>query len=46
MEREIDRQIGAASAVMRTLRPSVVVKRELSILSAFWTERTDGLKEE
>ncbi|KAK0135552.1 hypothetical protein N1851_028597 [Merluccius polli] len=30
MEREIDRQIGAASAVMRTLHGSVVVKRELS----------------
>ncbi|TWW57306.1 hypothetical protein D4764_07G0000250 [Takifugu flavidus] len=30
MEREIDRQIGAASTVMRTLHWSVVVKRELS----------------
>ncbi|KAK0141121.1 Smoothelin-like protein 2 [Merluccius polli] len=30
MEREIDRRIGAASAVMRTLHGSVVVKRELS----------------
>ncbi|KAK0144934.1 hypothetical protein N1851_016177 [Merluccius polli] len=30
MEREIDRRIGAASAVMRTLHRSVVVKRELS----------------
>ncbi|KAK0135268.1 TATA box-binding protein-associated factor RNA polymerase I subunit A [Merluccius polli] len=30
MEREIGRQIGAASAVMRTLHGSVVVKRELS----------------
>ena len=30
MEREIDRGIGAASAVMRTLHGSVVVKRELS----------------
>ena len=30
MEREIDRWIGAASAVMRTLNRSVVVKRELS----------------
>ncbi|XP_049595828.1 leucine-rich repeat-containing protein 57 isoform X1 [Syngnathus scovelli] len=30
MEREIDRRIGAASAVMRTLYRSVVVKRELS----------------
>ena len=29
-EREIDRRIGAASAVMRTLHRSVVVKRELS----------------
>ncbi|TWW63631.1 hypothetical protein D4764_03G0006390 [Takifugu flavidus] len=30
MEQEIDRRIGAASAVMRTLHWSVVVKRELS----------------
>ncbi|TWW74485.1 hypothetical protein D4764_14G0004880, partial [Takifugu flavidus] len=30
MAQEIDRQIGAASAVMRTLHRSVVVKRELS----------------
>ena len=30
LEREIDRRIGAASAVMRTLHGSVVVKRELS----------------
>ncbi|KAK0133440.1 LINE-1 reverse transcriptase [Merluccius polli] len=30
MEREIDRRIGAASAVMRTLHGYVVVKRELS----------------
>ncbi|TWW77407.1 hypothetical protein D4764_12G0007970 [Takifugu flavidus] len=30
MEQEIDRGIGAASAVMRTLHRSVVVKRELS----------------
>ncbi|KAK0137883.1 putative RNA-directed DNA polymerase from transposon X-element [Merluccius polli] len=30
LEWEIDRRIGAASAVMRTLRGSVVVKRELS----------------
>ncbi|TWW67435.1 Ubiquitin carboxyl-terminal hydrolase CYLD [Takifugu flavidus] len=30
MEREIDRRIGAVSAVMRTLHRSVVVKRELS----------------
>ncbi|KAK0155354.1 DNA-directed RNA polymerase II subunit RPB1 [Merluccius polli] len=30
MEREIDRWIGAASAVMRTLHGSIVVKRELS----------------
>ena len=30
MEREIDRQIGAASSVMRTLHGSLVVKRELS----------------
>ena len=29
-EREIDRRIGAASAVVRTLHRSVVVKRELS----------------
>ena len=31
MEREIDRRIGAASAVMWTLRQPVVVKRELSL---------------
>ena len=30
MEREIDRRIGAASSVMRTLHGSLVVKRELS----------------
>ncbi|TWW68211.1 hypothetical protein D4764_19G0000090 [Takifugu flavidus] len=30
MEQEIDRRIGAASAVMQTLHQSVVVKRELS----------------
>ncbi|TWW56043.1 hypothetical protein D4764_08G0000300 [Takifugu flavidus] len=30
MEREIDRRIGAASAVMRVLNQSVVVKKELS----------------
>ncbi|TWW71177.1 hypothetical protein D4764_17G0006600 [Takifugu flavidus] len=30
MEQEIDRRIGAASAVMQTLHWSVVVKRELS----------------
>ncbi|TWW81097.1 hypothetical protein D4764_01G0009120 [Takifugu flavidus] len=39
MEQEIDRQIGAASAVMRTLHRSVVVKRELSQkakLSIYW----------
>ncbi len=30
MEREIDRQIGTASAVMQTLNWFVVVKRELS----------------
>ena len=30
MERKIDRRIGAASAVMRTLKWSHVVKRELS----------------
>ena len=30
LEREIDRRVGAASAVMRTLHGSVVVKRELS----------------
>ncbi|TWW62402.1 hypothetical protein D4764_04G0010490 [Takifugu flavidus] len=30
MEREVDRRIGAASTVMRTLHRSVVVKRELS----------------
>ncbi|TWW59340.1 hypothetical protein D4764_06G0008700 [Takifugu flavidus] len=39
MEQEIDRRIGAASAVMRTLHWSVVVKRELSRkakLSVYW----------
>ena len=30
MEREIERQIGTASAVMQKLKQSVVVKRELS----------------
>ncbi|KAI3353926.1 hypothetical protein L3Q82_005127 [Scortum barcoo] len=30
MEREIDRQIGAASAVMRSVYRTVVVKKELS----------------
>ena len=30
MEREIDRRIGKAAAIMRTLHRSVVVKRELS----------------
>ena len=30
MEREMDRRIGAASAVMRALYQSVVVKKELS----------------
>lgn len=39
-EREIDRQIGAASAVMRTLYQSVVVKRQLGVkakcLGASW----------
>ncbi len=30
MEREIDRRIGAASAVMRSMYQSVVVKKELS----------------
>ena len=30
LEQEIDRRIGAASAVMQTLQGSVVVKRELS----------------
>ena len=34
-EREIDRRIGAASAVMRTLHRSVVVKRELSRKAKF-----------
>ncbi|TWW59251.1 hypothetical protein D4764_06G0007810 [Takifugu flavidus] len=40
MEQEIDRRIGAASAVMRTLHWSVVVKRELSQkakLSIYWS---------
>ncbi|KAK0154376.1 putative uncharacterized transposon-derived protein F52C9.6 [Merluccius polli] len=35
MEWEIDRRIGAASAVMRTLHGSVVVKRELSQKAKF-----------
>ena len=30
MDQENDRRIGAASAVMRMLRQSIVVKRELS----------------
>ena len=30
MEREIDRRIGGASAVMQTLKRPVLVKRELS----------------
>ena len=33
-EQEIDRQIGAALAVMQTLKQSVVVKREPSLQSA------------
>ena len=40
MEREIDRQIGVVSAVMRTLSLAVVVKRELSqkaTLSIYWS---------
>ena len=40
MEREVDRRIGAASAVMRALRRSVLVKRELSRkakLSVYWS---------
>ncbi|XP_054621698.1 uncharacterized protein vopp1b isoform X1 [Dunckerocampus dactyliophorus] len=40
MEREIDKRIGAASAVMQTLHRSVVVKRELSQkakLSIYWS---------
>ena len=36
MEREIDRRIGAASAVMWTLHRSVVVKRELSRKAKLW----------
>ncbi|TWW63621.1 hypothetical protein D4764_03G0006290 [Takifugu flavidus] len=35
MEQEIDRRIGAASAVMRTLHRSIVVKRELSQKAKF-----------
>ncbi|TWW76641.1 hypothetical protein D4764_12G0000310 [Takifugu flavidus] len=35
MEREIDRRIGAASAVMRALNRSVVVKKELSRKAKF-----------
>ena len=40
MERETDRRIGAAAAVMRSLYRSVVVKRELSRkakLSIYWS---------
>ena len=40
MEREVDRRIGAASAVMRALNRSVVVKKELSRkakLSIYWS---------
>ena len=40
MEREMDRRIGAASAVMRMLYRTVVVKRELSHkakLSIYWS---------
>ncbi|MDG2555420.1 reverse transcriptase domain-containing protein [Vibrio parahaemolyticus] len=39
MEREMDRRVGAASAGMRALRRSIVVKRELSQkakLSVYW----------
>ncbi|KAM9306615.1 LOW QUALITY PROTEIN: uncharacterized protein KZ484_000031 [Pholidichthys leucotaenia] len=39
MEREIDRRIGAASAVMWTLYRSVVVKRELSSKAKLWIYR-------
>ncbi|TWW62612.1 hypothetical protein D4764_04G0012590 [Takifugu flavidus] len=42
MEREIDRRIGAVSAVMRALNRSVVVKKELSRkakLSIYWVAR-------
>ncbi|KAI3359419.1 hypothetical protein L3Q82_002922 [Scortum barcoo] len=40
MEREMDRRIGAASAVLRTVVQSVVLKRELSQkakLSIYWS---------
>ena len=40
MDQEIDRWIGAAFAVMRTLHQSVVVKRKLSQkarLSGYWS---------
>ena len=40
MERKIDRRIGAASAVMRALRRSVVVKRELSRKQSFSVYRS------
>ncbi|TWW64209.1 hypothetical protein D4764_03G0012170 [Takifugu flavidus] len=42
MEREIDRRIGAASTVMRTLHRSVVVNRELSHRSIFVPTLTYG----
>ncbi|TWW80672.1 hypothetical protein D4764_01G0004870 [Takifugu flavidus] len=43
MEREIDRRIGAASTVMRTLHRSVVVKRELSRKAKLSIYRVAGL---
>ncbi|MDF4355550.1 hypothetical protein P3445_23995, partial [Vibrio parahaemolyticus] len=46
MEREIDRRIGAASAVMQALNWSIVVKRELSQkakLSIYWSSNLPTL---
>ncbi|CAJ1054134.1 hypothetical protein NQD34_011086 [Xyrichtys novacula] len=40
MEREIDRRIRAASAVMRTFNRSVVVKKELSRKERLWIYRS------
>ena len=36
MEREIDRRIGGASAILRALNRSVVVKKELSWKTKLW----------
>ncbi|TWW59279.1 hypothetical protein D4764_06G0008090 [Takifugu flavidus] len=43
MELEIDRRISAVSAVMRTLHPSVMVKRELSQKAKLSIYRVAGL---